>query len=43
MRTKTEIREMNNAFRLVYQIFPDGDIYEKLSVTERVIEWVLGE
>jgi len=41
MKDESELRKVEGYFRDLYRIFPDGDVYEKLSVAEKVIEWVL--
>ena len=43
MKTQEELRDVGRSFRFLYAILPDGDIYEKLSLVERVIDWVLGD
>ena len=43
MRCEREIREVEQSFRALYGMLPDGDLYKQLSLIERVLEWVLGE
>ena len=43
MKDESELRRVEGSLRDLYRIFPDGDVYEKLSVVEKVIEWVLAD